>query len=125
MARIEADGVVRRGEHHALDAFAVRRLEQIVAADDVGLEDLIPGAFDRITAEMENAVDALADRLALREIGKVRGLEFFIGAEIGRRLDIGQKEIRVDRRQQLPQAGADSARSSRHQNTRHVVPRRW
>ena len=66
MARVEADRVVRRGEDHALDALAVGRLEQIVAADDVGLMDLVPGAFDRIAAEMQDAVDAFADRLDLR-----------------------------------------------------------
>ena len=42
MARIEADRVVGRGEHHALDALFARGLEQIVAADDVGLQDLCP-----------------------------------------------------------------------------------
>src|SRR5690242_19725445 len=63
IARIKADGMVRRGEHHALDALPARRLEQVVTADDVGLQDLIPGAFDRIAAEMQDAVDAIADRL--------------------------------------------------------------
>src|SRR4029453_1287099 len=52
MARIEADRMVRRGEPHALDAFFARGLEQIVAAEDVGLQDIIPGALDRIAAEM-------------------------------------------------------------------------
>src|SRR6185436_18256263 len=58
MARIEADRMVGRGEHDTLDTLLPRRLEQIVAADDVGLQDLVPGALDRIAAEMQNAVDA-------------------------------------------------------------------
>src|SRR6266404_194227 len=37
MSRVEADRMIGRGEHHALDALLPRRLEQIVAADDVGL----------------------------------------------------------------------------------------
>src|SRR5262249_30080844 len=52
MARVEADRVVRGREHHALDALAPRRLEQVVAAEDVGLQDIVPGTFDRIAAEM-------------------------------------------------------------------------
>src|SRR5262245_48254167 len=46
LARIEADRVVRRGEHHALDLGAARSLEQVVAADDVGAEDRLPRPFD-------------------------------------------------------------------------------
>ena len=113
MPRIEADRMVRRGEHDALDALLARRLEQIVAADDVGLQDVVPRAFDRIAAEMQDAVDALADRLDLREIGQIGRLEFFVGAEIGRRLEIAEQQIRIDRRQQFAQARADSAGTRR------------
>ena len=122
MARIEADRVVRRGEHHALDAFFARRLEQIVAADDVGLQDLVPGAFDRIAAEMQDAVDAFADRLDLREIGEIGRLEFFVLAEIGRRLQIAQQQVRIDRRQQFAQRCADPAGGAGHQYAWHFFP---
>src|SRR5262245_13091931 len=50
-ARIEADGVVGRGEDDALDAVPARRLEQVVAADDVGVEDRLPWPLDREAAE--------------------------------------------------------------------------
>ena len=79
--------MVRRREHDALDALPARRLEQIVAADDVGLQDVVPRAFDRKPAEMQDAVDALADRLDLCEIGQLGRLEFFVDAKIGGRLD--------------------------------------
>jgi len=69
---------------------------------------------------MENAVDALAHCLALGEIGKVRHLESLIRAEIRRRRDVGEQQVRIDRRQELPQSRSDSARSSRHQDARHV-----
>src|SRR6478609_6365100 len=82
ITRIEAYRMVRRREHHALDAFFARGLEQIVTDDDIGLQYLIPVTFDRITAEMQDAVDAFADRLDLREIGQVCRLEFFTHAEI-------------------------------------------
>jgi hypothetical protein len=68
--------MVRRGEHHALDALLSRRLEQIVAADDVGLQDLVPGALDRIAAEMQDAVDAFADRLDLARSARSAALNF-------------------------------------------------
>src|SRR5215471_18538586 len=42
LARIKADRMVRRGEYHPLDAVATRRLEQMVATDDVGLQDRVP-----------------------------------------------------------------------------------
>src|SRR5580692_7680346 len=58
LPRIEADRVVRRGEDDAFDFLAPRRLEQIVAADDIGLQNAVPGLLDRLAAEMHDAVDA-------------------------------------------------------------------
>src|SRR5689334_13223494 len=86
MARIKTHRMVRRCKHDAFDALFARRLEKIVAADDVGLQDSVPWAFDRIAAEMQDAVDALADRLDLREVRKLGRLKLFVCAEIGRRL---------------------------------------
>src|SRR5262245_26819173 len=57
LARIEADRVVRGGEHHASHALAARRLEQVVAADDVRLQDRLPRPFDRKPAEMHDPLD--------------------------------------------------------------------
>src|ERR1700724_4830650 len=51
MTRIKTHRMVRRREHDTLDAFFARGLEQIVAADDVGLQDRVPRAFDRIPAK--------------------------------------------------------------------------
>src|SRR6202021_3669225 len=45
MPGIEADRVVRGRKHDAFDALLARRLEQIVAADDVGLQDIVPGTL--------------------------------------------------------------------------------
>ena len=123
MPRIEADRVVRRGEHDALDALLARGLEQIVAADDIGLQDVVPRAFDRKSAEMQDAVDALADRFDLGEIGEVGGLEFFARAEIGGRFHVAQHQIRIDRRQQFAQARADFTGSAGHQYAWHFIPR--
>src|SRR3954454_3886395 len=86
MTRVETNRVVGRGEDHTLDALSTCGLEQIVAAEEVGLQDVAPGAFDRNPAEMQDAVDAFADRLDLREIGEIGRLEFFVRTEIGWRL---------------------------------------
>src|SRR6202041_1760239 len=59
LPRIEADRVVRRGEDDALDLLAPRRLEQIVAADDIGLENAVPGLLNRLASEMDDTVDAI------------------------------------------------------------------
>src|ERR1700746_884352 len=123
IARIEANRMVRRREHHALDALPARCLEQVVAADDVGRQDGVPGAFDRIAAEMQDAVDALADRLDLSEVGQVGCLELLVRCEGGRRLDIAEQEVRIDRRQQLAQRRAYAPRRAGHQNTWHLLPR--
>src|SRR5436190_12664069 len=122
MAWIEADRVVGRREHNALDALFVGRLEQIVAADDVGLMDLVPGAFDRIATEMQDAVDAVADRLDLGEIGKVGFLEFFAAGKAGRRVEVAEHEVRIDRRQHFSQRCSNSACGAGHQYAWHLFP---
>lgn len=57
---------------------------------------------------MQDAVDALADRLDLCEVGEIGGLEFLVSAEIGGLLDVAEQEVGIDRRQQLAQARSDS-----------------
>src|SRR5438105_12878528 len=54
VAPVEAHGVVAGGEHDALHAVPARRLEHVVAADDVRLEDPVPRPFDRIAAEVDD-----------------------------------------------------------------------
>src|ERR1700709_694519 len=54
MARIKPHRVVRRRKYDALDPLLAGGLEQVVAADDVGLQDVVPGALDRIAAEMQD-----------------------------------------------------------------------
>ncbi|MGY4458932.1 hypothetical protein ACVWYI_002892 [Bradyrhizobium sp. LB13.1] len=72
---------------------------------------------------MDDAVDALADRLDLRHVGEVRRLELLVRAEVGGRADVAEQQVRIDRRQQFSQARSNPARSSRHQDARHVFPR--
>src|SRR4051794_6257369 len=122
MPRIEADRMVGRGEHDALDALFARGLEQIIAADDIGLQDIVPRTFDGKSAEMQDAVDALADGFDLGEVGEVGGLEFLARAEVGGRFHVAEHQIRIDREQQLAQACADFTGSAGHQYAWHFIP---
>ena len=66
MARVEADGVVGGGKNDSLDASFPRFLEQIVATNDVGIEDGLPWPFDGEPAEVHDTVDAF-DALGLEQ----------------------------------------------------------
>ena len=72
---------------------------------------------------MQDAVDAFADRLDLRDVGQLRRLEFFASAEIGGRLEVAEQQVRIDRWQQFAQGGADSPGSAGHQYAWHFFPR--
>jgi hypothetical protein len=95
-ARIEADRVIRRGEDDALDLGAARRLEQVVAADNVGAVDRLPRAFDREAAEMDDALDTRDRLLDRRHVGEIGGDEFLVGFEIARGANITQPQARID-----------------------------
>src|SRR5262245_46547787 len=72
VARIEAEHMVGRSEDDARDAGLARRLEEIVGADDVGGQDLLPRALDRDAAEMNDSLharDGALDGGRIREIG--------------------------------------------------------
>src|SRR5882757_4052317 len=71
---------------------------------------------------MQDAVNAVADRLDLRQIGQLGRLELLVGAEIGGRFQIAEKQVRIDRRQQFSQSGADPAGSAGHQYAWHFIP---
>ncbi|MEH2507319.1 hypothetical protein V1290_006130 [Bradyrhizobium sp. AZCC 1578] len=102
--------------------FFPRRFEQIVAADNVGLQDRVPRTFHRVAAEMQDAVDAFADRLNLRHVGEIGRLELLVLAEIGRRLQVAQQQVRIDRLQELAQGCADPAGGAGHQYAWHLFP---
>src|SRR5262249_29334999 len=94
-ARVEADRMVRRCEPDALAAGARRRLEQVVAADDVGMQDRLPRSFDREPAEMNDAVDTVDRLLDRREVGEVGGDEVLVGAKVARGLEGAQPQMRI------------------------------
>ena len=54
---------------------------------------------------------AKATFVGLREVGQISRLEFLGVREVGRLDDVAEQQVRIDRRQQLSQARADSTRS--------------
>ena len=119
VARVEAHRVVGGGEHHALHALAARGLEQVVAADDVGLQDRLPRPFHREAAQMHDAVDTVHDRLDLLHDGEVRRNEDLVGGKVRRGDDVGEAQLRIDRRQQPAQPPPHPTCSTRQQYASH------
>jgi len=114
--------MVRGGKHDPLDLGLPRGFEQVVAADDVGVEDRLPRCFQRVAAEMHDALHACHDLLHVAHAGEVGPHELFIGREIGRSLEIAPADLAVDAFEELAQAGADAAGRAGHQHALHVLP---
>ena len=112
--------MVRRGEDDALDARLACRLEQIVAADDIGVEDRLPRPLDRKAAQMHDPLYALASLLDLGRLGEIGLDELLIGFEIGRLLQVRDDQAGINRLQQAPQIGADSAGRAGDEYALHV-----
>src|SRR5712692_2957698 len=119
LARIEADRMVRRREHDPLGPAAARGLEQVVAADDIGVEDSLPRPFDRKAAEMDDALHPVHRALDLAHDGKIGFHEDLVRREIGRRIKVAPADVGVDALEQLAQPSADAARCASDQYRLH------
>src|SRR6185369_4254041 len=65
---VEADDMVGTGEDDAGAPVMAGTFEEVISAEDIGLQDGIKGLFDRDAAEMQDAVDAFdqpADSIAV------------------------------------------------------------
>src|SRR5690606_14177776 len=82
VAPVVPDRVVGGSEDDTLDTLPARRLEDVVAADDVGLEDRLPQPLDRMAAEVNDAVDAVDRGLDLVHPGEIGSGEALMGGEI-------------------------------------------
>ncbi len=125
LTRVEADGVVRRGEHHALDAAQPRRLEQVVAANDVGLQDLLPRALGREAAEMDDPLRAIHGALDLAHDGEVRLDEGLVCGEVRGHDAVAPANGGIGGRKELAQLRANAACRSGNDDRFHVAPRRY
>src|SRR5262245_31215197 len=96
-----------------------RGLEQIVGADDVAVEDRVPGTFDRKAAEMDDALHAGDGALHLGGRGEVGFDECFVGREVSRRLDVTEAKVWIDALEELAQPRADVAGCARDEDCLH------
>ena len=76
-------------EDDARHAARARRLEDVVGADDVCVEDGLPGRFARHPAEMHDGIDVSHERGDGAGVGEIGGDELLVRAEIGDRPAIG------------------------------------
>ena len=121
LAPVEADHVIGGREYDPPDALPPRRLEHVVAADDVVVQDRLPGVLDRAGAEMDDAVDARAQALDRGRIGEVGPDELL--ARLGLQVDhVRQAQARIDAAQQRPDPPPDAARSTGDQHSLHAAP---
>ena len=118
-ARVKPDRMVRGRHDDALDAGAARRLEHIVEADDVALEDVLPGIFPRDAAEMNDAVDAGDHLLDRPHIGDVGLVQLLLVPRRCYRHPVGQSQHRIDAAQRLAQRAADAATRPGDQHAMH------
>ena len=108
-AAMEAHGMVGRGEDHALHTRLLRGIEEVVAADDIGLQDGVPRALDGKAAEMDDRMRARHGGGDLVGPGQIGGDEGLAGQEIVGLHLVAQHQSGIARRQQGPDHGADAA----------------
>ena len=88
IAAIEARCMVRGRKQDALDAVPARRLKYVVAADDVGVEDALPGSFHRIAAQVHDRIDTLRDAQGVGKFRNIRANELFFFVQFLQRTKI-------------------------------------
>ena len=123
---MSANLVKARFDVWGYDVLPARRLKEVVGPDDVGLQHGLPVRLDRLPAQMDDAVDALTDRLAGREVGKVGSCHLLAGTGRLERRPVGQAQDRVDALHILAQTPPDGAGSAGDQNALHdlaLLPR--
>jgi len=78
----------------------------VVAAADIGIEDLLPGALHRGAAEMHDGIAAFDRRHHCRVIGQIKGDGLFIRRKVGDAVAAGQTQLPRQRRKTAAQFGA-------------------
>ncbi len=87
---VEADHVVRTGEHDPLDPMAARAFVDMEDALDVRLQDFLERPLDRDTTHVHDGIAAADQPVDRRLVGQVAGLDFFMRAGCGHCGEVGQ-----------------------------------
>ncbi|MNV68999.1 hypothetical protein D3C71_1618780 [compost metagenome] len=69
--------MVAAGEHHAFDTLLARGFIQVVCADDVGLQDGVPGLLGRHTTQVHHGIHAFQQVQHGARIFEARWAHFF------------------------------------------------
>ena len=120
--RVPADGWIAENDGLAIDeslltgeSVAVRKASAGLSAPAVMLRpggDDLPCVYSGTLVVRGKALCVVTATGLSSEIGKIGRLELFVFAEIGRRLEVAQQEVRIDRRQQFSQGRSNSSRSA-------------
>ncbi|CAH1657769.1 hypothetical protein CHELA20_53480 [Hyphomicrobiales bacterium] len=124
----EGDRVVRTRIDDAVDAFVARCLPDIDRADDVGLQDLRPGALARVAAAMDDGIHIAAgvpDGLSILEVACDA---FLMRLNVFQWNDVRQDKALISTLERGPQHPADAAARASDEHaidgTRHSSPSR-
>src|SRR5262245_64364446 len=106
-------------EYDPLHARPVSGFEQIIAADDVGTVDRLPGSFDGKSPKVHDAVDTGRDFLDLAIVREIGDDKFFVVAKLRGLADVADPDARVDSLEQSAQPRAKVASRNGNQNYFH------
>jgi hypothetical protein len=109
LALVEPRGVIAGREQHAFDPVPACRFEQVIAADDIGAQDHLPGTFHREAPEVDDRIHALGDAQHVGHLCNIAGRGCFSGGERLDRFDVRQTQIVLAR----PVHGANGCRRRR------------
>ena len=115
---VESCRVVAGGEQQTLDPVPARGLEHVVATDDIGTQDILPGPFKRKSGQMHDLIDAFGRTQHVGEFRNIAARGFFAGRKRRYRLDVRQPQL-VFARQFPAQMTAKIADCARDQNGFH------
>ncbi len=107
-----------------LTPLTARRLEYVVAANDVGAEDPVPRPLDRITAQMHDCIHALCDAKSVGKLRDVGANEFFFFVDFFQRTEVGDLQ-HILAREFTPQMRPDVTCRARDQDGFHDVTPLW
>ena len=112
--------MIARREDDAFHPVVTGSLEDVVATDDVGLQDVLPWPFNRVAAEVHDRVDAFGDTRHRPWIRNICGLEALVGRKILDRANVREPHA-IFARKLTPQMSADPASGTSDQYRLHLA----
>jgi hypothetical protein len=89
---METDGVIRACKQDTGLAMFLRRVVQVMHADNIGIQNCIEVILDRDTAQVENAITALDQAVDEGAVAQVAAHDFFLVRYALDRSDVGEPD---------------------------------